>query len=85
MWRQWFSCPVTLIASDTTMKIIEMSKKHSHSNLLLERKVLKIEDEKIKVAAIISTVTPRTILSEIAVKLGCFRKYLFGIPRNTEF
>ncbi len=39
------------------------------SNLLLERKVRKIEDEKIKVAAIISSVTPRTILSEIAVNL----------------
>jgi hypothetical protein len=55
MWRQCFSCLVTLISSDSMMRIIKRSGKHSYSNQLLERKVCEAENEKIKVAAIVST------------------------------
>jgi hypothetical protein len=51
------------------MRIIKRSGKQSYSNQLLERKVCEAENEKIKVADIVSTMYPRNILGEIVVAL----------------
>jgi hypothetical protein len=56
MWRKWFSCLVTIVSSDSTMKILKMTGEHTHSNQLFERKIREIEEDKIKVAAIVSIV-----------------------------
>ncbi len=69
MWRKQFSFPVTVISSDITMKLLKMTGEHTHSNQLLERKVHEMEEDKVKVAAVVSTVSPRTIMGEIAVNL----------------
>jgi hypothetical protein len=50
--------PATLVSSDSTMKILKMSDEHSDSNPLPERQVREVEDQKIQVAAIRSTMTP---------------------------
>jgi hypothetical protein len=68
MWKK-YSCPVTLMTTDSAMKIHKMSGDHNHSNLLLENNIHDVEDEKIKVAAIVPSIAPRTILGEISVNL----------------
>jgi hypothetical protein len=42
-----FSCPVTVVSSISSQKLISRSGEHRHSNQLIERKVKDIEDEKI--------------------------------------
>jgi hypothetical protein len=55
------------------MKILKTTGEHAHSNQILERKVREIEEDKMKVVAIISTVSPHTIMGEIAVNLEQMR------------
>jgi hypothetical protein len=69
MWRKRFTCPVTVVSSDITMKFPKTSGEHTHSNQLLERRVREIEEDKVKVAAVVFTMSPRTIMGEIAVNL----------------
>ncbi len=69
MWRKRFSCPVTVVSADITMKLLKMTGEHTHSNQLLERKVHEIEEDKVKVAAVVSTASPCTIMGKIAVNL----------------
>jgi hypothetical protein len=64
-----FSCPVTVVSSISSQKLISRSGEHRHSNQLIERKVKYIEDEKIKMAAQNPTVSPRTVLGNISATL----------------
>ncbi len=65
MWRKWFSCFVTIVSSDSTMKILKMPDQHTHSNQLLVRKIREIEEDKIKVAAIVSIMLSCTIMARL--------------------
>jgi hypothetical protein len=47
----------------------KMSDEHSHSNLLLDRNVREVENKKIKVAAVVPSMVPLTILGDINVNL----------------
>jgi hypothetical protein len=67
MMKQRYSCPVTLVIKDSTMILDKMNGEHTHGNMHIEQKVREVEEEKIKIAAAISTVVSRTILGEIAV------------------
>jgi hypothetical protein len=50
VFRLKFSCPVTVVSSISSQKLISRSGEHRHSNQLIERKMKDIEDEKIKMA-----------------------------------
>ncbi len=66
VFRLKYSCPVTVVSSISSHKLISRSGDHRHSNQLVERTVKDIEDEKIKLAAQNPTVFPRTILGDIS-------------------
>jgi hypothetical protein len=64
-----FSCPVTVVSSISSQKLISRSGEHRHSNQLIERKVKDIDDEKIKMAAQNPSVSPGTVLGDISATL----------------
>jgi hypothetical protein len=67
--RQKFSCPVTIVSSISSQKLISRTGDQRHSNQLIERTVRGVEEEKIKLAAQMPTVSPRTILGDISMTL----------------
>jgi hypothetical protein len=60
MMKQRYSCEVTIVIKDSTMLVDKMNGEHTHGNMLIEQKVREVEEKKIKIAAAISTVVPRT-------------------------
>jgi hypothetical protein len=69
VWKRKYSCPVTLVTTDSTMKVFKLSGNHNHSNQLLEKSVRDVEEKKIKMAALVPSIAPRTILGEISMNL----------------
>jgi hypothetical protein len=69
VYRQKFSCPVTIVSSIFSQKLISRTEDHRHSNQLIERTVRGVEEEKVKLAAQMPTVSPRTVLGDISVTL----------------
>jgi hypothetical protein len=63
------SCTARVITVTSTKEIIQEADDHTHSNRLLERKVREVENDKIRAAALMPTVEPRSVLGEIAVNL----------------
>jgi hypothetical protein len=58
VYRQKLSCPVIIVSSISSQKLISRSGDHWHSNQLIERTVRDAEDEKIKMVAQNPTVSP---------------------------
>jgi hypothetical protein len=63
------ACPATAITVSNSNILVSQQGDHTHSNRLVERKVKEVEIENIAAAALLPTVTPRTILGAISSNL----------------
>jgi hypothetical protein len=79
VFRQRFGCPVTVVSTITSQKLVLRTVEHTHSNQLLEQTVRELELEKVKLAGQMPTVGPRTVLGDITVALET------NLPGGTVF
>jgi hypothetical protein len=63
------SCPATAITVTISNILVSQNGEHTHSNRLVERKVKGVENKNIEAAALLPTVTPRSILGAISENL----------------
>jgi hypothetical protein len=79
VFRQRFGCPVTVVSTILSQKLVLRTGDHTHSNQLLEQTARELEQEKVKLAGHMPTVVPRTVLGDIAVALET------NLPGGTAF
>ena len=73
------SCPATAITVTSNNTLVKQEGEHTHSNDNIERKVKTVVKTAVESAAMLPTVTPRTILGSIAVNLET------NLPGTTKF
>jgi hypothetical protein len=77
--RKSGSCPATAITVTSSHILVSQQGAHTHSNRLVERKVKEVETKNIAAAALLPTVTSRTILGAISSNLEA------NMPRTSVY